>query len=363
MKSYQEFLDYIKDNIKNYLPEKYADLSPEIDTYPKSNVRMLDGLTFPEHIENHISPIIYLNDLYENYRDGAPLSMILSHIAERQTQFDEPQTPPFRTDLADFLSSEEAKKHVVMRVCNYEKNENLLADIPFKAKQDLALCYSLVLSCDDSGIYSQRITNDVMHRMNLTPEELHRLAAENTPQFFPPTFRNVLDYITQNDVNYLTDSILSPDDLRILISEFPDQTFILSNIISENGAASLFYPDMLEKLSELFQDNFYALPSSIHEFVIIPAYDDVTPDSLLEIVVEANTTELPPEDFLATNVYYYDRDSKELSAHISCEKAPSKEKEKTSVLEKLQNAKETVKDSLPKSEPGMSKNHKDAPAL
>ncbi len=46
--------------------------------------------------------------------------------------------------------------------------------------------------------------------------------------------------------------------------------FILTNQKMHNGAGVLFQDGMKEKLSELMGREFYVLPSSIHEVIIVP---------------------------------------------------------------------------------------------
>lgn len=60
------------------------------------------------------------------------------------------------------------------------------------------------------------------------------------------------------------------------------------------------------RLSELFPEGYYLLPSSIHEFLIYP-YDGCTVENLLEVVKDVNRTLVSEIDFLSDNVYYFDK--------------------------------------------------------
>ena len=67
MKSYSEFMEYIKENVTDYLPERYEDAEIIIRQVVKNNDMVLDGLMISSP-DSHISPTIYLNPLYEQYR-------------------------------------------------------------------------------------------------------------------------------------------------------------------------------------------------------------------------------------------------------------------------------------------------------
>ena len=81
------------------------------------------------------------------------------------------------------------------------------------------------------------------------------------------------------------------------------------------GAAVLLYPRFLEHEAEALGRNFYIIPSSVHEVLIIPAEKiEQDADELLEMVKEVNTTQVSDEEVLSDNVYYYDREKNEVKA-------------------------------------------------
>ena len=77
--------------------------------------------------------------------------------------------------------------------------------------------------------------------------------------------------------------------------------------------------DTTEKNLKEFADrtgaDFYILPSSIHETLLIPVADNMELDYLTSMVREVNATQVTPEEQLSDNVYIYRRatDSIELA--------------------------------------------------
>ena len=74
-----------------------------------------------------------------------------------------------------------------------------------------------------------------------------------------------------------------------------------------NGAACLLYDDLLKDFSEKHASDFYILPSSVHEVLLLPAEGRKEDESLSAMVREVNRTQLSAEEFLSDHVYYYSR--------------------------------------------------------
>ena len=65
-----------------------------------------------------------------------------------------------------------------------------------------------------------------------------------------------------------------------------------------------------KKVAELLGTNFYVLPSSIHELLILPDNGSMQLSELEAMVREVNATQVAPEDRLSDKVQYYDREAK-----------------------------------------------------
>ena len=47
--------------------------------------------------------------------------------------------------------------------------------------------------------------------------------------------------------------------------------YVLSNRARSNGAACMIYPYVLRMMGDILEEDFYILPSSIHEVILVPA--------------------------------------------------------------------------------------------
>ena len=86
--------------------------------------------------------------------------------------------------------------------------------------------------------------------------------------------------------------------------------YILTNQDKLNGASVSAQEGVLEKVAELLGTNYYVLPSSIHELLILPDNGSMQLSELEAMVREVNATQVAPEDRLSDKVQYYDREAK-----------------------------------------------------
>lgn len=83
-----------------------------------------------------------------------------------------------------------------------------------------------------------------------------------------------------------------------------------TNASKTYGAAVILYDGLLETSAERL-GSFYALPSSVHEFMFIPdTFGNV--EDIKQMVQEINAAEVPEEEVLSDNIYHYDSNAHEL---------------------------------------------------
>ena len=68
--------------------------------------------------------------------------------------------------------------------------------------------------------------------------------------------------------------------------------YVLTNRSRLNGASVILYPDLLQKVRYLFGKDYYIIPSSVDEVIIVPHRDDIRGFVLEEILRERNEEEM-----------------------------------------------------------------------
>ncbi|MBQ2085121.1 MAG: hypothetical protein II464_02520, partial [Oscillospiraceae bacterium] len=78
-------------------------------------------------------------------------------------------------------------------------------------------------------------------------------------------------------------------------------------------AVALYYPGIMEKISEIVGGDYFILPSSVHELLVVPDNGAYSSSQLMDMVMSVNSTELLPQDRLADRVLLYRSDLKMLT--------------------------------------------------
>ena len=121
----QEFAEYIKAHIKDYLPPEYQDAVISADTVIKSNDRALTGLTILKNGEQ-AAPTIYLEPFAEQVEAGHSMPSVLRQIAEIQTAY-KGRVPMEVSELGNY---ETVRPMLSVQMCDPELNQEYLKDKP-----------------------------------------------------------------------------------------------------------------------------------------------------------------------------------------------------------------------------------------
>lgn len=316
---YEQFLMEVKDKVEENVGDNY---DVNIFRVIKNNSLELDSLTIRDK-GSRISPNIYMNDYYEKYKYGESVDNIATEIQKVYENNNE-------VDGYDIdFSFKEMRSKIIYRIINYGKNKKLLKDLPHIRFLDLAITFYCLIKNDTNGIGTIRITNEYMNEWNTDVEELMKLAGENTQRIFPAKtepMSKVIESILERDVSryigdtnseewddFTGDNIDSiKDDVAMeFLKEIDEKEqipmYILTNFNGINGASAILYTDILKEFAMSQDSDFYILPSSIHEVILIPYSEDFSMESLREMVRNVNETQVPEEEILSNQVYIYRR--------------------------------------------------------
>ena len=284
--TFEEFQAYIKEHILENWKE---DAELETAVIRKNNGIELCGL-YIKRREEQISPTIYLDEYYDYYLKGEQLDEVILRIRE-EYEWKNSRISNYHFNLEKF---EYVRDRIVYRLVNYEKNREILEECPHLRLYDLALTFRWVAHSDDIGISTALVTNQELKAWEISINELLLAARENTPRLFPAQMIDMEEMIKKAGI------CLSEDESSIPM-------YIMTNQQEVNGASVLLYDNVLETFANNKRTDFYILPSSIHEVILVPANRIDNPSELFDMVVDANKTVVALGDILSDSVYYYNR--------------------------------------------------------
>lgn len=242
---------------------------------------------------------------------------------------------------------ESIKNNLFMRLfnkCGLPLNKEL-EDVPYFDCADLVITFSVEEKTyinSNKGINSYLITNEDLQKFNKDKNELRKIATKNIEDKNSVRIETVTDHILRTNVlspiAKLPKQIQAGAELSIdgknkrsnhslfagnqygpvkLFDHNPESTDILviSNRTQAFASIQMIMPDVLNKVYDKFGENFYIVPTSIHELICIRtgyATDDYEKsekqavEDLEDMVEQTNDILLKDSnDILSYNIYYY----------------------------------------------------------
>lgn len=247
-------------------------------------------------------PNIYMDEYYQKYKMGLmSLGQIACEVIKERDILGHQMIEPLGE-----MTWEKVKDKVFFRLVNLGRNEKKLADMPYMEYLDLAVVCRWLYSADEKGVASAEVTYVELELFGVTKEELFAHARINTEKLFPVEFQSLLSMIEAIRGKKLSLREIGIEESMDMEVDSRIDMYVLTNTTGINGAGVILYPDVLKKVAEQLNTNtLYLLPSSVHEFMVLPECNSVA--DMKELVAEANHCAVAGVDLLSDSVYRYDR--------------------------------------------------------
>lgn len=302
MMNMTEFVENLKDEVREYLPEDVKEniVIDDVEVV-KMNDQKLHGLTFRVP-GSDAAPTLYVDDMFRAYKDGMDIGELTAEMASMYAGSRGGAKPP-EVDL----SYDRVKDNLTVRLLEKKRNRAFLSNMPHvSVGHGLAVIADINMGEGRGGDWRIAVNNNVLEQLGVDRETLFADAMENSAIMEPA---QLVD---------MSNALFSPDRINLLEREEPiapedvGSMYVLTNASGSLGAAAMFYPDVKEKAAELIDGDYYILPSSIHEVILVPDTMEVKAKDLCEMVKQANRTVVEEKDILSDNVYHYSRDERRL---------------------------------------------------
>lgn len=301
---YKQFMEKTKKSVSDYLGKE---VSVEIKEVTKNNGVILQGLVINSR-EESLSPTIYLNGFYEDFKAGRAFGDIIRAIADIYQD----NRIAGKINLDFFTDYNAVKGRIFIKVINYEKNRKLLEEVPHKRFLDLAVvCYYAYMN-DFLGRGSIQIEIDHLDKWGISEETLFQDAERNTSENLGAEIKGMDEVIREMMEESFGEEA---EQLAEIAGQAGREApmYILTLQGRYFGAACIYNRELLQSFAMLHRTNFYILPSSIHELILLPDDGREEAQALKNMVEEVNAGHVAPEEQLSDNVYYFDRNSGEVS--------------------------------------------------
>lgn len=183
-----------------------------------------------------------------------------------------------------------AKEHLCLRTLSSERFEDLCDmtndKVIGEGKETFYLVPYLCLDDSSEEMASCAVTTDLIKGWGVTKDELMKDTLNNSPKLFP------------FEITTMEEKLGMPRPEKPGI-------YVISNKKMINGASALFYKNAMSIAYLLIGEEYYVLPSSVHELLAVPVSQCDDAEGLASNVRAINASIVSQDDYLSDNVFKY----------------------------------------------------------
>ena len=296
--NYQDYKQILMDELWEQKPQEISEY--QIKTIIKQNERISDCVTPVYADGGNLAPILYLEQFYDPDYDKEQIKTLASQLTNH---FLEAHRVQSHFDISQ-INPQTAQTHLTLRLYNRALNPEIEQTCAHIDCLDLMAVPRWTVG-NTQEISSSFLVNRELQRtlLHMTDDEILQIARANTmAQDYSIMGMNRLLREKLKEVSDEVVSEVMPTDAA------SEVMFVMTNGTGQFGATALLFPDELKKAAaEVGEPNFYVVPSSVHELVVIPCSRVDDPADLLFMMKSINAEQVAVQDRLGDgNVYRFD---------------------------------------------------------
>ncbi|MCR5767942.1 MAG: DUF5688 family protein [Lachnospiraceae bacterium] len=299
--TYEQFSSQLLDKINEKLGEADSGIKEvSLTNANKNNDNNAFSLTARFREGDEIAPSLYTRPMYDAYNAGASIDE-LADRAIRTFEARHGEGAKMGFDVSS-INPESAQDHLFFKLVNGEMNPEMKANCAHVEVQDLIAVPRWSVFKDGDGIGSILVDRNFQtNLLHMTDEEVLKICRDNLreQEFKVQGLSEVLREMMPGMPEEVAAEMLPP-------MEEPEKMYVLTNEEKVDGAIALMSKDALEQVHEKIGEDFYVIPSSIHEVLCVPESAVEDPHDLKIMCEDVNATQVALQDRLGDNIYHCD---------------------------------------------------------
>lgn len=238
-----------------------------------------------------IAPVFYYEDFYDAYKKGATIEECIMKMTAFVVERD------FTNEcLGEVFSSwENVKDQLIIKLINFRKNKEQLLSVPHKIFGDMAVVVQIYLDDPSIGKGAVMVDHALLDIWEKDKDELFDTAFENMKQYRIKLI-NLLDFDIEE---------------RISEKEAPE-IYVVSYDAPFPGSSAFLQTKYLQSFAKMKDSDYYVLPVSVHEVLLIQKKEGIVDDMLLGMLHGINSDKNLADNMLSEEVFYLDRKSENI---------------------------------------------------
>ena len=243
--------------------------------------------------KDEISTSLNLTPYWERMETGSSYQLVIGEIVLEILSLLE-EIPSLELGIP--RTYEEIKNRLIFQIVSSEDNREMLSHLPHMELEDMSAVLRVDLGAYPDATTTALATSEMIAYYGVTEKQMFDDAFKAAPLTHPAVVKR-LDLL----LNELSDGMFPEDENE------GNPLYVISTESECYGAAVILYPGFLEKTADRLASDFFLLPSSLHEMILIKDDGNLKAEELIQMVKEINASEVRAEDKLTDSVYHYNR--------------------------------------------------------
>lgn len=312
-----EFAQWMADDINSRYEREGISIRLQTMEKEKNNGVVLNGLWTDIKGDGAV-PVLYLENAFDRYQKGESFGDISKEIGDIYLELYENSRNVEVPDINKESVKDMLRLDLIDTLAVKEFNDSLIT-------YPVSCGYAIAVYADppkDSPIQGRiRITGEIAEKMGYDREELLEDAVRSATRFDPPVLSSVADLMMpaglgEEQVNYLAQRK----------RKIPDKLLVLTTQSKYLGASALYYPQVQRRIGDLVGGDYYVIPSSVHEVLVVPEGRETAVSDLASALKEVNSSLVRKEEQLGNRILQYRRETGRLYVAMDLDMQQNRER-------------------------------------
>lgn len=278
---FTRFTETVKAGMSRHL--KDYDITDVVVT--KLNDIKLQGIV-ARHMGENAGATIYLDGAFKDYTNGEDLESIIDSMVDVVRYADVHRPAATNMDI----TFDSIRDDLSLRLIDTELNREYLTEHPHR---EIGAGLAVVADVDMGDGYRFVITDSIAEDYDETI--LFDTAMQNMVSKHRAKLQSLEGALFGEDRNLLDEGFRHIEGMHTLMLEGMDCF----------GACVLAYEGVAEQIREMYGGDYFILPSSLHEVILVGDDGSMRGEDLKQMVMQANRTVVEPSDVLSDSVFHF----------------------------------------------------------
>lgn len=293
-------MDYkgFKEKLLEELRRSFGDRAEvELTDVQKNNGVRYDGIRIRvKGDRSRVAPVIRVEEVYSRFAGGG---MDMEGCVQAVSEMLKDNSVPKNVEqIAEKVNDwEYVKENVFPILLSTENNRELLQGLASTQMLDLSVVYIIRFRMAGDFEGNAKINRNMLEIYGISTGQLHEQAMENLRK----------DGYEFQDMGSVIRNMFPSGEFDGMHEDVTRDAkmYVLTNTCRTYGAAGILDKELLKEFAG--EQDYYIIPSSVHETIFVPVTDDgIGKKDLDNMVAEVNAAQVSVEERLTDHCYYYD---------------------------------------------------------